>query len=73
MDKFKMYKKWFWVGVAVGFFNVVAGLIYGVALLVEREHRKEGVVIILWSLLSFAFLFYLASYLQNVGTIPPQL
>ena len=57
-DKFKLYKKWFWIGIAVGFFNFVAGLIYGIALATEKEHRKEGIIIITWSFLSVIFLFY---------------
>ena len=57
-DKFKLYKKWFWIGIAVGFFNFLAGLIYGIALALEKEHRKEGLIIIAWSVLSFVFLFY---------------
>lgn len=57
-DKFKLYKKWFWIGIAVGFFNLLAGLVYGTALAMEKEHRKEGMVILAWSIVSFLFLFY---------------
>ena len=66
-DKFKLYKKWFWIGIAVGFFNTLAGLIYGIALTIEPEHRKEGFIIILWSFISFSIL---ASILKNIGAMP---
>ncbi len=55
-DNFKLYKKWFWVGVAIGFFNVLAGIVYGIALLIEPEHRKEGLIIVAWSALVFALM-----------------
>lgn len=69
-DKFLIYKKWFWIGMAVGFLNGVAGLIYGIALAVEPEHRKEGAVIIIWSIVAFAITFSLAMWLQSKGVIP---
>jgi Mg/Co/Ni transporter MgtE len=55
-DKFKLYKKWFWVGIAVGFFNFVAGLIYAFALMAEKEHRREGIIILIWTLIVFVLL-----------------
>ena len=55
-DKFKLYKKWFWVGVAVGFLNLVAGLIYAAALMTAPEHRKEGIIILIWTLAVFTIL-----------------
>ena len=66
-DKFKLYKKWFWIGIAVGFFNILAGLIYGIALTIEPEHRKEWFAIILWSFISFSIL---TSILKNIGMVP---
>lgn len=60
-DKFKLYKKWFWIGIIVGFLNVLAGLIYGVALILEPEHRKEGLIIAAWSFLVFILIFAIVS------------
>lgn len=57
-DKFKLYKKWFWVGIAVGFLNLLAGLVYGIVLALEKEHRKEGLIVVVWSILVFIFLLY---------------
>ena len=50
-DKFKLFGKWFWIGVVVAFLNSLAGLIYGVALVLEPEHRKEGAILIAWTVL----------------------
>lgn len=59
-DKFKLGKKWFWIGIIVAVLNGFAGLIYGIALAVEKERRKEGLIIavlsIIWTLVLFFFL-----------------
>ncbi|MFA5083931.1 MAG: hypothetical protein WC475_00895 [Candidatus Paceibacterota bacterium] len=52
MDRFKLYKKWFWIGIIIGFFNSLWGIVYGIALWVERDHRKEGMIITIWSIIS---------------------
>lgn len=49
MDKFLMNGKWFWVGMALAVVSGPSGIVFGVALLVEPEHRKEGAVITVWS------------------------
>lgn len=53
LDRFKLYKKWFWIGIVIGFLNVFAGLIYSIAMIVEPEHRKEGLVVLIWTLAVF--------------------
>lgn len=58
-DKFKLYKKWFWIGIIVGFLNFIAGLIYGFAMVAEREHRKEGWIVVVWSVVSLLFTYWL--------------
>lgn len=50
-DKFRLFGKWFWIGVVVAFLNSLAGLIYGVALVLEPNHRKEGAILIAWTVL----------------------
>lgn len=62
-DKFKLYKKWFWIGIIVGFLNFVAGIIYGFALVGEPEHRKEGWIIVGWSAVSLFLTFWLSRLL----------
>lgn len=69
-DKFLMYKKWFWIGIVVAIMNGAAGLIYGIALAMEPEHRKEGAVVILWSFIAFGLTYTLAMWLQSRGYIP---
>lgn len=49
-DKFKFWQKWFWVGVIAAFLSPPVGLVYGLALLAEPEHRKEGLALTAWSL-----------------------
>ncbi len=46
-DKFKLGKKWFWIGVAIALFNVLSGLVFGTALMLEKKYRREGLIIIL--------------------------
>lgn len=70
-NKFQIYKKWFWVGVAIALVNFLAGWIYAFALYAEKEHRKEGTVLILWSSLVAAFyIFVLIPFLQRQGIVP---
>ena len=70
-DKFKLFKKWFWIGIVVGFLNMLAGLVYGIALVMEPEHRKEGLIIVAWSVISFMVIFYIVSNIENSGLLPP--
>lgn len=50
-NRFKLWGKWFWIGVVIGFLNAIAGVIYSVALIVEPENRKVGLVLLGWTLL----------------------
>jgi len=71
VDKFKLGKKWFWIGIVVSTLNIVAGLVYGVALVVEKDHRKEGLIVmawaIIWALIGF---FVIGPYLIKSGLLP---
>jgi di/tricarboxylate transporter len=71
VDKFKLGKKWFWVGIVVSTLNIVAGLVYGITLVIEKDHRKEGLIImawaIFWALISF---FVIGPYLVKSGLLP---
>ena len=70
-DKFQLGKKWFWIGIAMGFFNIAAGLVYGISLVIEKERRQEGLIIIgwtiVWALIGF---FLIGPYLVKSGMIP---
>ncbi len=45
-DKFKLGKKWFWIGVVIAILHGLSGLIFGIALITEKKYRREGLVII---------------------------
>lgn len=46
-EKFKLGKKWFWIGVAISLLNVLSGLVFGIALMMEKKYRREGLIIVL--------------------------
>jgi len=72
-DRFGLGRKWFWIGIAVAFtsVNVVAGLIYGIALAVEKDHRSEGAIIIVFTLVWFAVAtLWLGPLLVDSGFLP---
>ncbi len=71
MEKFKLGKKWFWIGVAICFIYPIAGLVYAIALLCEKAYRKEG-----WILIAIVLILGLiggmaASYFINKGYFTP--
>jgi len=71
MNQFGLYKKWFWMGIVMSLFNVVAGLIYGVAVVVDKDHRKEGAILIVFALFWFFFsAYFLGPWLMKKGIIP---
>ena len=70
MDKFKLGKKWFWIGIATGFINPILGLVYGIALAVEKDHRKEGIIIIAWTIAWAVIAYYLSTWLVERGYLP---
>jgi hypothetical protein len=70
-DKFKLWKKWFWIGMVIGFFDLLTGLIFGIALISEKEHRREGMIIILFTLTCFVLKnFVIFPWLMNAGYLP---
>ncbi len=70
-DKFKLGKKWFWLGIVMALFNVAAGLIYGLALATEKDHRKEGLVIIVFAIVwAYVSFFFVGPWLLQSGLLP---
>ena len=71
IDKFKFGKKWFWIGIVVSTLNIIAGLVYDIVLAIEKNHRKEGLIImawaIIWALIGF---FVIGPYLIKSGVLP---
>ena len=71
-EKFKLGKKWFWIGIVLGF-SPVFGIIYGAALLFERNYRKEGSIIVLWAIVWFTVTSVLiVPWLRAKGIFPSQ-
>lgn len=69
-DKFKFGKKWFWIGILMGL-NAASGLIFGVALILEKRHRKEGLIIIIWSIVWLLIQIYIIGpWLTKTGLMP---
>jgi hypothetical protein len=46
-DKFKLGRKWFWIGIAIALFNILSGFIFGIGLMMEKKYRREGLIIVL--------------------------
>ena len=69
MDRFKLYNKWFWLGIVMGL-NPIFGLVYGIALLVEKDHRKEGTIIIIWTIVWAIISYFLSIWLAKQGWMP---
>lgn len=78
VDKFKLGKKWFWIGIVIAFIHALAGLIYGIVLLLEKNHRREGIIIvafaIAWALLSYFVVGpWLLDWMAAKGLLIPRL
>lgn len=70
-SRFNFRSKWFWIGVLIGFFGLIGGLAFGIALAVEKENRKEGLALILISLIFFVLkTFVLAPWMAELGYLP---
>jgi len=69
-SRFQFGKKWFWIGMVVAL-NLMPGLIFGIALMTEKERRKEGTVIAIFAIAWFIFAaFVLGPWLQRKGILP---
>ncbi len=69
-DKFELGKKWFWLGIVIAFLNVVAGLVYGIAVMTEGR-RREGLIIVGWAIVWILISFFLIGpWLIKSGLLP---
>lgn len=67
-SRFALGKKWFWIGIVVSLLSVVGGLVYGIALAIEKNYRKEGLIIVIFALVWAAVsLFVIAPLLVKSG------
>ncbi len=67
MDRFKLGKKWFWIGVVISLVYPLAGLIYAIALVCEKNYQKEGWILIVISLILGVIGVLLSNYFVNKG------
>jgi len=70
-NRFGLWKKWFWIGIVIAIINVTAGLVYGIALALEKENRKSGIIIIAVAIMWFIFAgYFLGPWLVKSGVLP---
>ncbi|MDO8521722.1 MAG: hypothetical protein Q7S08_00350 [bacterium] len=68
----KSKRKWFWVGMAVALFlPPMPGFIFGFSLLTEKSYRREALIIICWTIIWAAFMFWLGQYILGARLITP--
>ena len=68
---FRLWGKWFWIGIVMSLFNVAGGLVYGVVVLMDKDTRKEGAILVVFSLVWFFFVvFVLSPWLMKSGILP---
>ncbi len=62
-------RKWFWIGIVMGL-NPVTGLVFGIGLLREPPYRREGAIVILWTVVWGALSYLLVYWLTTSGYLP---
>ncbi|MFA6278845.1 MAG: hypothetical protein WCS97_01120 [Candidatus Paceibacterota bacterium] len=70
-SQFGLWRKWFWIGIVAAISNVAVGLIYGIALALEKDRRKEGILIAIFAVAWFiAATLWIGPWLQGKGILP---
>ena len=67
MDKYKLGKKWFWLGIFFSILFPLVGLIYGIVFLTEKNNRREAIIIVSISLLFILFFAFSYLYFSKKG------
>ncbi len=62
-------KKWFWIGIVITIMNQTAGVIYGVALLLEPPYKREGRIILVWNVVYWLLKIIILYWLIKNGLI----
>ena len=62
-------RKWFLIGIIMGL-NPVTGLVFGIGLATEPSHRRDGIIIILWTIAWAAASYLLFRGLVTSGYLP---
>lgn len=61
-------RKWFWIGIVLCFITPpLPGLIYGIAMLTEKRYRREGLIIVAWSIIWLIFVTVILTWLIKSG------
>ena len=61
-------RKWFWIGIVLCFITPpIPGLIYGIAMLTEGRYRKEGLIIVAWSIVWLVLVTIVFAWLVKSG------
>lgn len=63
-------KKWFWIGIIIATMHWVAGLVYGIALLREKDYKTEAWKIIFWSVIRAMTAYIIYLWLLKKGFAP---
>ena len=63
-------KKWFWIGIVLTIMDQTAGVIYGIALLLEPPYKREGRIILIWNVFFFLLKVIVIYLLFKNGLIP---
>lgn len=64
-------KKWAWIAILVAApLASLAGLVIGIALLFEPEHRKWGWLLIFWTIIWNVLMWFLISWFISNGYLP---
>lgn len=67
----QLSRKWLWAGLTIAFLNpIFAGLILGFLFLSEPQFKKEGRIILTFSVVWGAITFVLIQKFQTQGILP---
>jgi ABC-type spermidine/putrescine transport system permease subunit I len=70
-SQFALWRKWFWIGIVAALSSMIVGLVYGIALAMEKERRKEGVIIAVFAVVWFIMTIVLVGpWLVKTGVLP---
>jgi len=66
-DKFKLGKKWFWLGIIIAILNPLAGLVFALFLLFEKKFKKESLIILITAVILGILYTLFASWFAAKG------
>jgi len=70
-SQFELWRKWFWIGIIAAILSPILGLVYGIALAIEKDRRNEGIIIVAVAIAwAFLFIFFIIPWLSNLNSLP---